>query len=652
MDQKTKIIATLGDPRLKKRNAAGQIEISNTYKHGLHDFDQELMKAPTVEKIVDLFFRHQVDVIRINLAHVQLEFLPEKFRRIKAAVLKAEKKYRRKIGILADLPGPKIRFNQSNWIIPKNILRVSFDKIDEDLTPQFADSKQTRKNGAPNESLAQINLDEEAFSAASQEAKEAVKIMLAAVDTRLEAIKNQPEKKLLAFIGDNDCTLQVLEIEKERIIVCKVVSVKSDNRVVGESKGFTVRGIPKPIKAFTSSDRKKLSALFDADFEITRTNKAPYPILSHIGISFCQDRDDVLDVLYHVIERCIKPRLKLRPYNLKNYLVQAPLLIAKIETEEGVKHIDRILDFADGAMIARGDLAVEIETADVPRKSKRIISRSNLRGKPVIMATQMLESMKDTIECTRPEATDVFSAVVDNVDALMLSGETSSGKYPAHTIEKMRALAKSAEQYAEKRSRGGRAFMGDAQVQEHFHQLERIKVRVANWQRRWIDIGQEYSLESQTKPKRSDKEYRFIARLCKLKHERLGKQHATDRITHAVCLMSVDQGKRAIVAPTTSGRTARMLARFRPRVEILALPHTTLTVRKLTAVRGVVTIDVLFVRKGQKVDLLIKESRAKFRKYCRKLGGEDVTAIFTCGSPLGEVGTTNMIQRWDARQRH
>jgi pyruvate kinase len=135
---KTKIIATLGDPELKKRNASGQIEVSTTYKNGLYDFNQEIIDDPSIQDIVDLFFKHGVDVIRINLAHIPLEFLHEKFRSIKKAILTAEKKYKRKVGVLADLPGPKIRFNKSDWLIPTETLRVSFDEIKEieDVTPR------------------------------------------------------------------------------------------------------------------------------------------------------------------------------------------------------------------------------------------------------------------------------------------------------------------------------------------------------------------------------------------------------------------------------------------------------------------------------------------------------------------------------------
>lgn len=660
--QRTKIIATLGDPKLKRLNEeTKEIEEFSTYQKGLYKLNQDLIENPSLRDIVDLFFRHGVDVIRINLAHIRIDDLPTKFREIKTVVLNAEKQYGRVIGVLADLPGPKIRFNKSNWLIPQNTLSVSFDEIDEDVTQAPESTNQQDKNEAPLESRAQINLGEKAFAA---EEKAAVGTMLKAVDERVVELKKLREggastdQKLLAFIGDNDCTLEVVRVNG-REIICRVVSVKNENRVVGRSKGFTIRGIPKPISAFTPEDEAKLSVLLELDFGDPAIDPPRDRILSHIGISFCQSRDDVRKVLHHVV-KCIKSKLQMPENKLGDYLVEAPLLIAKIETEEGVKRIDEILDFADGAMIARGDLAVEIETADVPRKSKEIINQCNLRGKPVIMATQMLESMKETIECTRPEATDVFDAVVDNVDALMLSGETSSGKYPAHAIEKMRALAKNAESYMDERASGGTVFIDDTHIQKHFRQLEQIRARVDRWQDRWMDIGKVYS-ELSVNGEITPEEFHFVHELVQLKNERLRKQHSTDRITHAACLMTVgavDHRRHAkceaIVAPTTSGRTARMLSRFRPRVWILAQPHNQLTSRKLTVDRGVMAIDILPVQKGdQEVDGLIRQSRRAFdRRYAELIGEDrDATIIFTCGSPLGEVGTTNMIQRWDIKRR-
>jgi len=237
-EQKTKIIATLGDPTPSKNRPQG------TYENGIYDERQNQLLNPTLQHIVNLFFEHGVDVIRINLAHIEYPELDKKFREIKTAILLAEKNYGRRIGVLIDLPGPKIRFESSNWIIPTDRLHLSFKGINENLT--FNPKNPKAKIAPPKESIVQINLDELPFyDAAPATATSIIEEIKRRVDPLKENPKSSSSAPLLAFIGDNDCTLKVVDYSvRDYSIICEVISVKNGKRLVGSKKGFTVRGIP------------------------------------------------------------------------------------------------------------------------------------------------------------------------------------------------------------------------------------------------------------------------------------------------------------------------------------------------------------------------------------------------------------------------
>jgi len=612
--QKTKIIATLGDP-------------DETYADGIWDINRKKLDHPTLQEIVNVFFESDVDVIRINLAHIRQQDLKPRLRCIKDAILRAESKYGRKIGVLADLPGPKIRFSSNeSWLLPTEKLYVAFDEREEELV--------SAPKGAyvppppPREATACILLDEESFFKAEPNETKAI------VEAAHEMVKrwksDQSGEGVLAFVGDNDATLQVVAA-KACMLTCKVIAAQREDRIVAGRQGFTIRGIPKRISTFTKQDKDRLSTLLEVDF-------AGYPdtqrVFSHVGISFCQTREDARRVLYHVCEWIGKRK----GGDLADRLQEAPLLIAKIETKDGVENLSDILDFADGAMVARGDLALDLKTSELPRKSKDIIVQCNLRGKPVIMATEMLESMIANIECSRPDASDVFNAVVDGADALLLSRETSCGRYPAQAIRKMREIAVQAEDYLEGLE------SEDAHIQACFNKLDELEKGVEGWRQHYRAVASQYT-KLFFNGEISELERQFVEKLCRIKDERLGKQDSTDRVSNAACVMAADEAVRAIVAPTTSGRTARMLARFRPRVWIHAQPHGEYVGRKLATDWGVMVGQIIPVKTGgDDPSSLITASRNAIGQEERLIGE---TVIFTCGTPLGQIGTTNLIQRWD-----
>ncbi len=207
-------------------------------------------------------------------------------------------------------------------------------------------------------------------------------------------------------------------------------------------------------------------------------------------------------------------------------------IIAKIENAAGVKNIDEILTVADGVMVARGDLGVEIPTEDVPIVQKMLIKRCNQAGKPVITATQMLESMMVNPRPTRAEATDVANAIMDGTDAIMLSGETASGKYPAEAVSMMATLAKRTEAA--------------------------------------LSYGEMSMARSSS---------------CAL-------ITTTDAISHATVQVAYELNAAAIVTSTESGYTARMVSKYRPQAVIVAVTPKEKFVRRMLLLWGVMPVFV------------------------------------------------------------
>ena len=215
-------------------------------------------------------------------------------------------------------------------------------------------------------------------------------------------------------------------------------------------------------------------------------------------------------------------------------------IIAKIENRAGVDNIDEICKECDGIMVARGDLGVEIPFEEVPVIQKQLITKCRLLGKRVITATEMLESMIQNPRPTRAEISDVANAVYDGTSALMLSGETAAGKYPAESVETMAKVAKMTENNI-------------------------------NYQKRFL--GSEFKIKN-----------------------------TLDAISHATCGMAIDINAKAIAVCTLSGTTARMVSRFRSPVNIIGLTTSTKTWRKLSLSWGVTprlcdrvdSTDVLF----------------------------------------------------------
>ena len=206
-------------------------------------------------------------------------------------------------------------------------------------------------------------------------------------------------------------------------------------------------------------------------------------------------------------------------------------IIAKIESSQGVNNINEILDVADGVMVARGDLGVEVPMEEVPIIQKQIIHLAETRGKIVVTATQMLDSMMHNPRPTRAEATDVANAIYDGTTAIMLSGETASGSYPIEAVQTMSRIAEAAEKDIDYRRR----FMG-----------------------------------------RPDEVNADI----------------TTAISHSTCMVAQDIGAKAIVTVTMSGFTARRISKYKPTCPIVACAVSEPTACQMNLLFGVVPLNI------------------------------------------------------------
>ena len=297
------------------------------------------------------------------------------------------------------------------------------------------------------------------------------------------------------LIDDGLIELTVKNIEGNQIIT-KV----ENGGIVKNNKGVNVPNVKINLPAITKKDKEDI--LFGIENDI-----------DFIAASFVRKASDVM-AIREILEENDATHIQ---------------IISKIENQEGVDNIDEILQVSDGIMVARGDLGVEIPTEEIPIVQKRLIKKANLLSKPVITATQMLDSMMRNPRPTRAEVTDVANAIYDGTDSIMLSGETAAGKYPIESIETM----------------------------------SRIATRI------------EATLD-----------YENI-----LRNRQLQKAITiTNAISHASCTTAIDVEASAIITATTSGYTAKAVSSYRPKAPIIAFVNSDRVRRQLSLIWGVETV--------------------------------------------------------------
>ncbi|NPU83230.1 MAG: pyruvate kinase [Syntrophaceae bacterium] len=323
--------------------------------------------ASESREIMEGMINAGMNVARLNFAYGD----PDSHTQVINTLRTAARSTGRRIAVMADLPGPKIRIG-----------RLAHEPVE--LQPGFPFTLTTRD----------IVGDAERVSVSLRSLPQVLK----------------PGDTL--FLNDGIIQLLTLKIEGEEVL-CRVV-------IGGElrsHKGLNLPGIDLGIRAFTQRDREWL------EFASARGVDA-------VSQSFVESAADIIAV------REAAAAMGYHPY-----------IIAKIERSQALEHIDGILEAADGIMVARGDLGVEIPIEKIALVQKRLINRANSLGKPVITATQMLESMTDNRRPTRAESTDVANAVLDGTDCVMLSAESALGSYPVEAVAMLAKIAAAAEPY-------------------------------------------------------------------------------------------------------------------------------------------------------------------------------------------------------------
>jgi pyruvate kinase len=300
------------------------------------------------------------------------------------------------------------------------------------------------------------------------------------------------------LLSDGLIELRVLAV-KGREVICRVVN----GGFLGENKGINLPGVKLRVPALTPKDR--------ADLRFALAHGADY-----IAVSFVRRPEDVM-----LAKSLIRRAKKDTP------------VIAKLEKPEAIDNLVAILAVSDGVMVARGDLGVEMNPERVPVVQKTIIAKAREFRRPVITATQMLESMTENPRPTRAEASDVANAIFDGSDAVMLSAETASGKYPIEAVSMMARIIEEAEK----------------SIQEFPRPVVQERLKVA------------------------------------------------ETVAELVCRASRELHMKLIAVFTHSGFTARLVSRYRPLVPIVAFSPTAITRRRMSLLWGVISRDISDIKK-------------------------------------------------------
>lgn len=357
---------------------------------------------------------------------------------------------------------------------------------------------------------------------------------------------NKLKKGDKVLIDDGLIELEVISTDKNEVKT-KVLN----GGKLGSSKTVSLRGHNVEMDFLSKKDKSDIEYGIKNNFDF-------------IAASFVRKTEDVV--------------------KLRNYLDRKKSnirLISKIEHWEALENVEGIIHNSQGIMVARGDLGVEIDLQKVPKIQHDLIKRCNELGKPVIVATQMLESMKDNPRPTRAEISDVSHAILDGADAIMLSGETAGGKYPVKAVKMMSDIAKEYEKEVK------------TKIFDNLHSIEEVR-----------------------------------------------KNLISMYVTKAAHYAAKEVNARAIITPTESGFTARKVSRFKPKVPIYAMTRDMRVLRQLQLSWGVFPFKALDkkLKKDDMIYRIIKYS------YDKKLVKQNDKVVITSGHIFAKSGHTNTLE--------
>jgi len=341
----------------------------------------------------------------------------------------------------------------------------------------------------------------------------------------------------------------LIELDVVEVVNKKIKCVVKNGGILKNKKGINVPRVNISLPTLTDDDIK------DIIFGIKEG-------IDYIAASFIRKKEDVESIHQLLAEH--------NGSDIK--------IISKIENQEGIDNINSIIEVSDAVMVARGDLGVEIAAELIPSKQKMIIAACNTAEVPVITATQMLDSMVSNPRPTRAEISDVYNAVLDGTDAIMLSGETAAGMYPIDAVKVMRKTADSAEST--------------------------------------IDYKHGFK------------------RLSKMKHTSI-----TNAVSYSTCSTAMQLEASAIICPTFSGSTARLVSLFRPSTPIIATTANKKVCRQMQLLWGVTP---LILQMETSTDILFY----KAIEAAKRIGAvkKDDLVVITTGIPLGTPGSTNLMR--------